>query len=132
MEEAELAFVLLRQPPVYPAYFAVLTPRVIVALLRPAELVPCHEHRHALREEEDHCHGLDPTQAQLLHKRVVAWSFAAGVPAQAVIVAVAVLLAIGQVVFFIVADQISKGEAVVAGDEVDRVAGAAAIVLVEV
>ena len=47
-------------------------------------------------------------------------------------VAVAVVFAVGQVVLVVVADQIGQGETIMAGDEINGVAGAAAMVAVEI
>ena len=59
------------------------------------------------------------TIAQRLYRRIIARTLHATVPAQIVVGAVAVVLAIGFVVFKIVREQIVQGEAVMAGYEVD-------------
>src|SRR5205823_11369371 len=63
---------------------------------------------------------------------VVAVALDAEVPRPVVRVAVLVPLAVGLVVLVVVGDEVAQREAVVAGDEVDRRIGPAAVVLVEI
>ena len=60
------------------------------------------------------------------------WPFDAAVPAQVVVDAVAVALAVRLVVLVVVGDEVVEREAVVRGDEVDAVRRAAAAALVDV
>jgi len=47
----------------------------------------------------------------------------AAVPSQVLRIAVAILLAIGQVMFVLITDQVGQGEAVVAGNKIDAMTG---------
>ena len=69
---------------------------------------------------------------QCIDLRVVGGSLCAAIPTEVVVVAVAVVLAVGLVVFFVIADQIVQAEAVVGGDEVDAGVRPAAVVFVQV
>jgi hypothetical protein len=63
---------------------------------------------------------------------VGAGAFNAVVPAVVVGVAVAVVFAIGEVVFAVVADQIVEGEAVMGGDEVNALASGCRLAALEI
>src|SRR5207249_1457315 len=77
--------------PVDPAQLVVLTVRIVVALLRPAHLVAVANHRHALRKEES---GEDISylpRPQLIDRWIIRRPFNAAIPAQVVVLSVAVL-----------------------------------------
>ena len=131
-EEPQLLTVAGGQVPVDPTGRVILTPGVIVALLAAAEFVAGNQHRYPLGEKEDHRQGSDASGPQSQNFFIGGWSFHPAVPALVVIVAVPVVLPVAQVVLLIVADQIGQGEPIVAGDEVDRIAGAAVMVLVKI
>mmetsp|Transcript_62551 Transcript_62551/g.182898 ORF Transcript_62551/g.182898 Transcript_62551/m.182898 type:complete len:408 (+) Transcript_62551:445-1668(+) len=108
----------------------VLAPRVVVACLRAAILIAHGEHGSAGREEE--CHQEIPhlPLSQLQDRGVGARALFAAVPGHVVVVTA--LLSVERVVLVVVRDQITESEAVVSSHEVDRVAGAPTILLVQV
>jgi hypothetical protein len=69
---------------------------------------------------------------QLLYFRIVGRAFRTVIPRVIIVVPVAIIFAVGFVVFVVVADEIVEGEAVVRGDEVDAGIGAAPAVLVKI
>ncbi len=106
--------------PVQPRDRVVLAVRVVVALLRAAELVAAQQHRRAVGEEDggqQRAHGLVPLGKDGV---VVGRPFGAPVGAAVVVVAVAVVFAVGFVVPVGVADHVPQREAVVRGGVVDR------------
>ncbi len=98
----------------------------------PPYLVPGEKHLHALGEEERGQEVALLAAPERHDGRVFGRPLHPAVPAQVVIVAVPVALAVGLVVLLVVADEVPEGEAVVAGDEVDAGARPAAAPLVEV
>src|SRR5439155_25155433 len=118
--------------PVQPGGLVVLTVGVVVAVLGVAQLVAAADHRHALGEEQ----GGDQIPllafAEGAASRIVARPLGAAVPAQVIVAAVFVVLAIGFVVFLVVTDQVLQREAIVAGNEVDAGVGQTAALLVQV
>src|SRR6185295_15585761 len=66
------------------------------------------------------------------HGRVVRRTLRAAVPREVVVVAIAVLFAVGFVVLPVITDQVLESEAIVRGDEVDAGVRPAAALLVEV
>jgi hypothetical protein len=60
-------------------------------------------------------------RAQGAHGGIVARTLGAAVPTDVVVVTVAVVLAVGTLCLLVERDEIGEREAVVAGDEVDRV-----------
>ena len=128
-QELLLAFV---EVPVEPGELVVLAVGVVVPLLAMAQLVAAQHHGHSHRQHQaGHEIALLPL-AQLDDLRVVGRAFRAAVPAIVVVGAVAVFLAVGVVVLFVVADQVVQREPVVTGDEIDAGVRLAAIVLVQV
>jgi len=105
--------------PIDPADLVVLTIGVVVALLRPADLVAGAQHGNALREEQDREQVSLLPLAERANRRVVARALDAAIPAPVGVATVTIVLAIGLVVFALVADQIVQGEAVVRRHEVD-------------
>ncbi len=130
-EEVELGLPRL-VPPTQPRQLVVLAPRVVVAVLRAAELVAPQDHRHALRQEQrgQEVALLAPAQGEDL--RIVGRPFDAAVPRPVVVGPVLVALLIGLVVLLVVGDEVAQGEAVVGGDEVDRRERVAPVPLIEV
>src|SRR5437588_547340 len=123
---------LLVQVPVEPRNLVVLTPGVVVAALRSRRLVPGDEHRDALRQQERREEVSHLPPADGVNRRVFGRAFDAVVETEVVVVPVAVAFAVRLVVLLVVADEVSKGEAVVRGDEVDAGVRASASALVEV
>ena len=123
---------LLQQAPVEPADIGVLAVGVIVAPLGPADFVAHEQHRRAGCQQIECEEVLDLAIAQRLHHWIIGGSLHAAIPAQIVIGAVAVVLAIGLVVLVVVRHQIIEGEAVMAGHEIDALLGLALLVSVDV
>ncbi|SKW50398.1 Uncharacterised protein [Mycobacteroides abscessus subsp. abscessus] len=101
-------------------------------MLGTADLVSVRQHRRALAqyqgcEDVAHLPG-----AQRENLRIIGGPFHTAVPGPVVGFAVLIVLAVGLVVFLVVGDQVSQGEPVVSGDEVDTSAGAAPGGLVQV
>src|SRR5436190_16100789 len=98
-----LLFVIL---PVKPTHLVVLTISVVVAILCPTPLIPAAEHRHALGKKECREKVAALSLAQRVDLRVISRTFGAAIPRLIIVVAVAVLVAVQLVMFFVVADQI--------------------------
>src|SRR2546423_3508713 len=129
LKERALLFV---EIPVEPRNLVVLTPGVVVAALCSRRLVAGDEHRDALRQQQRREEVSHLPPADGVNRRVVRWAFDAVVVTDVVVVAVAVAFAVRLVVLLVIADEVSKGEAVVRGDEVDARVRASAPALVEV
>src|SRR5207248_6270908 len=119
-DELEELALSVAELPVEPRELVVLAPRVVVAVLRAAELVAAEQHRDALREEQRGEEVPLLARAEHTHLRVVRRPLDAAVPRAVVVGAVAVLLEVRLVVLLVVRDKIAEREAVVGGDEVDR------------
>ena len=117
--EAEQLAVASRQLPAEPADLVVLRVAVVVAALGAADLVAAEQHRHALAEEQRGEEVALLLLAGLDDRLLIGLALDAEVHALVVVVAVAVVLAVGLVVLRLVADEVVEGEAVVGGDEVD-------------
>ena len=113
--------------PVEPGQRIVLAVGIVVAGLRASELIATQQHRHPLRQHQrgEKCALQSP--AFFEDCRIVALAFLAAVPGRVVAVAVAIVLAIEFIVFLLVADEITQGEAVMRGDEVDSCLGRASV-----
>ena len=122
----------LEERPVHPGGLVVLAVGVVVAALRAAELVPGEQHGDALREEEEGQEVALLPPPKRVHLRARRGPLLAAVPGEVVVVAVGVALAVLPVVLVVVGDEVGEGEAVVAGQEVDRVPGRAVRAPVEV
>ena len=125
----------LRDVPVHPVHVVIVTVRVVVTPLGVTVLVAHVNHRDALRDEErgekvahlavsEHLGDGGGVDAVLVGAE-------AAVPALVVLVAVLVVLAVRVVVLVVVRHQVTEGETVVAGDEVDGVVRLAATLRVE-
>ena len=122
LQEASQGEVVVVGLPVHPAQGIVLAPGVVVAPLAAPHLIPHQQHRHPRRQQQAGQKVADLPVAQGIHGRVAAGPLRAVVPAVVVVVAIAVVFAVGQVVLAVVAHQIGQGEAVVGGEEGDRAA----------
>ena len=130
--EAQEVPLLRAQGPVQPGKLVVLAIGVVVPALAVAQLVAAAEHGNALRQQHRGQQVALLPLAQRQHMGVAGRPLHPAVPAQIVVGAVAVVLAVGLVVFVVVADQVFQGEAVVAGHEVDAGVGAPPALLVQV
>jgi len=92
--------------PVKPTDLVVLTISIVVAVLCPTPLIPAAEHRHTLGKKECREKIAALPIAQHVNLPVVGRTFGAAIPRLIIVVAVAVLVAVQFVVFFVVADQI--------------------------
>ena len=122
----------LQQTPVEPADIGVLAVSVIVASLGSAHLIAHEKHRRAGGQKLQCEEVLDLTIAQRLDFRIVGRPLRTAVPAQIIIGAIAVALAVGLVVLPVVGDQIVEREAIMAGHEIDALFGLALLVTVKV
>ena len=105
--------------PVEPGDLVRLVPRVVVPPLCTPRLVAAEDHRHALRDEQDHREVPDLTLPQPVDRGVGSLTLDAAVPAQVVVRAVTVRFAVRLVVLPVVRHEVVEREPVVAGDEVD-------------
>jgi len=107
------------QGPVDPADVVVLTIGIVVAPLAPTELVASQQHRRAEREKESGQKVALLPQAPAAYPGVVGWTFGAEVRAVVIVGSILISLPIRGVVFFAIAHQVLKGEAIMACDEID-------------
>ena len=92
--------------PVHPVDLIILAIAVVVAALGSAEFVACQDHRCALRKEQCGQQVSLLTFPQADDRRVVGWTLGAAIPRPVVRTSVAVVFAVGLVVFVVVADEI--------------------------
>src|SRR5262249_43016872 len=131
-EELHEVIVLRREIPVEPADRVILTVRVVVAALRPSELVAAEQHWRARSEEQRArviLHELPPKSE---HSRVRGFPLGTAVPGIFVLGPVFIVLAVPFVVLLIVRDEVVQREAVMAGDEVNTVVRRPAIIAVKI
>src|SRR5687767_6289931 len=105
--------------PVVPGDVVVLAVTVVVSTLRAGDFVAAEQHRHPLREEERRQEIADLPVPETIDFGVLTRPLFAAVPGPIVAFAVAVLFAVGFVVFVVVGDEITEREAIVRGDEID-------------
>src|ERR1700739_3601388 len=119
LNEVKKLFVYFFLIPIEPADLIVLTVRVVVPLLRMADLVAREQHRNSLGEQQ--CgHEI----ALLLASKapdcgIVSGAFHTAVPAAVIVRAVAVFFTVGLVMFGVVADQVLQREAIMGSDKID-------------
>jgi hypothetical protein len=118
--------------PVDPGNLVVLAVGVVVAQLGAVHLVAAQQHRNSLGQQQgSHKIALHPgPQGQ--DGRVVGGPLRAAVPRAVVPEPVPVVLAVVLVVLIVIGDQVAHGEAVMAGDQVDRGERPPAVLLVQV
>src|ERR1700676_3862899 len=109
--------------PVAPADLVVLAIGIVVAVLRVADFIAGQNQRQALRQQQARQLVFPELAAQRQNRRVVGRAFMAAIVAEVFVGAVAIVLAIGLIVLFVVAEQIRQREAVMHGDVVDAGAG---------
>src|SRR5690606_22446456 len=114
LHERQEVALLRAQLPAQPGNLVVLAVGVVVAALGVPDLVAAPQHRNALREQERRDEVPLLLRAQGADARVVGGSLDAAVPAQVVVLAVAVSFAVRFVVLVVVADEILERKAVVA------------------
>src|SRR6266540_4388501 len=132
LEEPEQVSIGIEQAPVNPADLIVLAVGVVVTTLCPPELVAGQDHGGAGGEQENRREVPHLPPAQSIDFLRVGRSLAATVPAQVVVAAVGVPLAVGFIVLAVVGDQISQCESIVTGDEVQTLIRPPATGLIEI
>ena len=118
--------------PIEPTDVVVLAVGVVVALLGTPELIAAEQQRHPEGEQQSGEHGSRLSCPQRENVRIGTWPFRSTVPRSVVAGTVAVVLAIGLVVFVVVGHEITQGETVVDRDEVDRRGGPSVAGAVEI
>src|ERR1035441_6871537 len=118
--------------PVQPAHFVVLAVRVVVALLGAPDFVAGKKHGYAVREQQNGGKVFALPRAQLVYGGIAGRAFDAAIPTEVSVGAVAVVLAVGEIVLVVVGNQVVEREAIVVGHEVDAVVRFAGAVVVEV
>ena len=116
---AQLLVVFSESFPVYPGDLAVLTIAVIIALLRPAKLIACQQHRRAVREEE---RGEEVALLPLAGGndiRVFRRPLFAVVIRPVIVMSVVIIFPVIGVMFLVVRYQVVQREAVMRGDKID-------------
>src|SRR5205807_7611429 len=120
-EEPEQISISVEQAPVHPADLIVLTVGVVVPTLGPPELVAGQDHGSAGGEQQNRREVPHLPPAQPIDLLGVSMSLVAAVPAQVIMAAVGVPLAVGFIVLVVVGHQVSQGQAIVTGNEVQTV-----------
>ena len=110
-----------RQIPIQPTDFIVLAISIVVTVLSPSELVTSNKHWHALAKHQRGDHVFDLSQPQRVNDRLIGWTFDAKVLTEVIIIAVAIVFAVGQIVFFLVANQVTQRKTIVRRDEVNTI-----------
>src|SRR3982074_1510328 len=115
--------------PVDPAGLVVLAIGIVVAVLTVAYLIAGQNQRQALRQQQAGQLIFPELTAKRCDRRIVGRAFMAAIGAVIFAGTVAIVFAVGQVVFLVVAEQVSQREAVMHGDMIDAGAGPASIVV---
>src|SRR5262249_52216585 len=122
----------LNQVPIKPGELVVLTPGVVVAALGPPDFVASQQHWDASTDHQDGNEVLCLTATKGDHGGILRLAFKPAIPAQVVVGAVTVVFAIGLVVLMIVTNKVTKGETVVASDEINAVGRQSSVIGVEI
>src|SRR5204862_551402 len=117
--ELKKPILLLVTMPVEPTTLVVLAISTVIPALGSPQLVSAAKHRHPLREKQSRQEIPALPIAQSIDLRIFGWSFHPAIPRQIIVVAVAIIVAVQLVVFFVVADQLTQRESVMGDDEVD-------------
>ena len=118
--------------PDHPAQRTVLAPGVVVPPLASAHFITHQQHRYATGQQQGAEQIALLPSSQCQPRWLGGGSFDAVVPAVVVVVAVAVVFAVGQVVLAVLTHPVGKGEAIVGRDEVHGVANGYGLAVVEV
>src|ERR1035438_8819532 len=100
--------------PVQPTHFVVLAVRVVMALLGTPDFVAGKKHGHAVREQQNGGKVFALPRAQLVDGGIAGRAFDAAIPTVVGVGAVAVVLAVGEIVLLVVGNQVVEREAIVA------------------
>ena len=103
----------------HPGGFVVLSVGVVVAALGSPDLVAVRQHRNALRERERGDEVAHDAKAHVEDLWIVRLALYTPIAADVVVVAVAILLAVGLVVLLLVAHEVVERVPVVRRHEVD-------------
>jgi hypothetical protein len=90
-------------------------------MLASAEFIPGSYHWNSLGKKQQGGKGANTSEPEFLYCGGTWNAFMPAVPAQVMSLTITVLFSIGVVSLFFIADQIVKGKAIVAGDEIDRI-----------
>jgi len=120
------------QRPVQPADCIILAPAVVVAFCSSRKFISSGHHRYSLGDKEEDEKAFHAAKTQFNDIPSVGFSFATTVPADVVVLSIPVVLTVGVVMFFIVADKVIEGETIMTGDEIDGAQGAPAVLLVKI
>src|SRR5947199_10242613 len=90
-----------------PTNLVVLAISIIIFALSSRELDSAAKHRHPLRQKQSRHESPALAIAQSVDMRIFGWSVHPAIPRQIIVVAVAIIVAVQLVVFFVVADQIT-------------------------
>src|SRR3954451_2546796 len=115
-----------------PADLVVLAIGIVVAELRVADLVAGENQRQALREQQTSELVFSQAPPQRDDFRIVGRTFNAAIVAQVVVGAVAIVLAIGLVVLFVVAEQVGERKTVMHRDMINSGAQRAAVMVKQI
>ena len=105
--ELKKPILLLVTMPVEPTTLVVLAISIVISALGSPQLVSAAKHRHPLRQKQSRQEIPALPIAQSIDLRIFGWSFHPAIPRQIIVVAVAIIVAVQLVVFFVVADQIT-------------------------
>ncbi len=122
----------LKQAPIEPRNFIILTVGIVVATLSPTNLISHNNHGYTLAHEERSHHVLDLSLANLLNRFLSCGTFNSVVVTHIVVVAITIPLAIGLIVLVFVADQVIEGKTIVRRDKIDTTERFSASMLVKI
>ena len=105
---------------------------IVIAHLAVQELVACKQHRNALAKQQNRKDILCLLFSELQDAVVFGFALHTTIEAVVFIAAVQVVFAIGQIMFFVVAEQVMQRKTVMAGYEIDAADRQAVLVFVEV
>ena len=97
--------------PVQPTHFVVLAVGVVVALLGAGNFVALAKHGNAVRAQQNGGKLFSLPRAQFVNGRVVGGAFHAAIPTVVGVGAVGIVLAVGEIVFLVIGNQIVEHEA---------------------
>src|SRR5208283_4109418 len=104
--------------PVHPVCNVVVAITVVVALLRPPDLVSHDQHRNPSAQEEEAGRIFHLTITQGVHLGIISFTLVTTVPTVIVIAPIVIPLAVSFVVLVVVRHEVAKSEPVVTGDKI--------------
>src|SRR5271165_3519851 len=118
--------------PVVPTDLVVLAVGVVVAALGAQDLIAAAQHGNPLRKKQRRQQVACLYFARPVDLRIIGRPLGAHVPRMVVVRAVLIVLAVGLVVLFVVADQIVQREAVMCHNEIYAGVGFAPVMLIQI